>query len=122
MTNSVAPSAQSHDEALKWIETEVKAKPIVVFMKGTPDFPMCGFSGRVVQIFRALGYDFEGVNVLENEAIRSAVKTYGNWPTIPQIYIQGEFIGGSDIATEMAMSGELQKLLQDKLGAPQNPV
>ena len=91
-------------------------------MKGTPDFPMCGFSGRVVQIFRALGYDFEGVNVLENEAIRSAIKTYGNWPTIPQIYVKGEFIGGSDIATEMAMSGELQKLLEDKLGAPQHAV
>ena len=122
MTNPTANTIQSHDEALKWIDIEVKSNPIVVFMKGTPDFPMCGFSGRVVQIFRALGYDFEGVNVLENEAIRSAIKTYGNWPTIPQIYVKGEFIGGSDIATEMAMSGELQKLLEDKLGAPQHAV
>jgi monothiol glutaredoxin len=109
----------THEEALKLIDDKVKANDIVVFMKGTPDFPMCGFSGRVVQIFRHLGYGIEGVNVLEDDALRNGIKTYTNWPTIPQIYVKGEFIGGCDITVEMAQSGELQKLLQEKLGAPQ---
>lgn len=105
----------THDEALKMIDDKVKATPIVLFMKGTPDFPMCGFSGRVTQILRHFGRQFEGVNVLEDEAVRSAIKTYSNWPTIPQLYIKGEFIGGCDITTEMAQSGELQKLLDEKV-------
>lgn len=106
----------THEEALKIIDQEVKSRDIVVFMKGTTDFPMCGFSGRVVQIFRALGREITGINVLENDAIRNAVKEYSNWPTIPQIYIKGQFIGGCDITVEMAQSGELQQLLKDTFG------
>ncbi len=102
----------THDEALKFIEDTVKKNELVLFMKGTPDFPMCGFSGRVVQILRHFGKEPVGVNVLEDEAIRSAVKTYANWPTIPQLYIKGEFIGGCDITVEMAHSGELEKMLK----------
>jgi monothiol glutaredoxin len=101
------------DEALKSIEETIKKDDIVVFMKGTPDFPMCGFSGRVVQIFSHLGHKVTGVNVLEDENMRAAIKQFSNWPTIPQIYIKGEFIGGCDITVEMAQSGELQKLLAD---------
>jgi len=106
----------THEEALKTIDQDVKSNDIVVFMKGTPDFPMCGFSGRVVSIFRHLGRSIKGVNILEDEALRNGVKVYSNWPTIPQVYIKGEFIGGCDITTEMAQSGELQKLLEEKLG------
>ena len=105
----------NHEEALKFIDQTIKGNDIVVFMKGTPDFPMCGFSGRVVQIFRHFGKNIEGVNVLEDEAIRNAIKVYSNWPTIPQIYVKGEFIGGCDITVEMAQSGELEKLLKEKL-------
>ncbi len=106
----------NHDEALKFIDETVKSNPIVVFMKGTPEFPMCGFSGRVVQIFNHLGQKITGVNVLEDETLRSAIKVYSNWPTVPQVYIKGEFIGGSDITTEMAQTGELAQVLKDKLG------
>jgi len=107
----------TYDDALKFVEDKVKTSDIVVFMKGTPDFPMCGFSGRVVQIFNHLGRKFEGINVLEDENIRAAIKTYSNWPTIPQVFIKGQFIGGSDITTEMAESGELATMLTDKLGS-----
>jgi len=106
----------THEEALKAIDEQVKKQDLLVFMKGTTDFPMCGFSGRVVQIFRALGREPVGINVLENDALRNGVKEYSNWPTIPQIYVKGEFIGGCDITVEMAQSGELQKLLDEKLG------
>ncbi len=105
----------TNDEALKMIDNTVKSNDIAVFMKGTPDFPMCGFSGRVVQIFNHLGYKITGVNVLEDETVRSAIKQYSNWPTIPQVYIKGEFIGGCDITVEMAQTGELQKLLAEKI-------
>ncbi len=98
------------DEALKMIDEKVKSKKTILFMKGTPDFPMCGFSGRVVQILKHFGQEFEGVNILEEESLRAAIKSYSNWPTIPQLYIKGEFIGGCDITTEMAQSGELEKL------------
>ncbi len=101
----------THEEALKTIDQTIKSADIVVFMKGTPDFPMCGFSGRVAQIFNHLGHKITGVNVLEDEGMRSAIKEYSNWPTIPQVYIKGEFIGGCDITVEMAQTGELQKLL-----------
>lgn len=104
----------NHEEAIKFIDDKVKSHKIVLFMKGTPDFPMCGFSGRVVQILRHFGQEIEGVNILENETLRNAVKTYSNWPTIPQLYIHGEFIGGCDITTEMANSGELEKLLSSE--------
>ena len=96
------------------IDTLVKTNRVVLFMKGTAQFPMCGFSGRAVQILKACGVtDLHTVNVLEDEAIRQGIKEYANWPTIPQLYIQGEFIGGSDIMTEMYESGELQVALSD---------
>jgi monothiol glutaredoxin len=104
----------TNEEALKFIQEKVNSNNVVLFMKGTPDFPMCGFSGRVVQILNTLGAKFEGVNILDDENLRSAIKQYSNWPTIPQLYIKQEFVGGCDIATEMAQSGELGKLLKEK--------
>jgi monothiol glutaredoxin len=106
----------NEEQAHKFIDNEIKSNDIVVFMKGTPDFPMCGFSGRVVQILNHFKRPFKGINVLENEVLRNAIKTYSNWPTIPQVFVKGEFIGGCDITTEMAQSGELEKLFKDKLG------
>jgi monothiol glutaredoxin len=96
------------------IDNEVKSSDVVVFMKGTPQFPMCGFSSQVVQILNYLGVPYKGVNVLENEDIRQGIKDYSNWPTIPQLYVKGEFIGGCDITREMFQAGELQQLLADK--------
>ncbi len=96
------------------IDSEVKANDVVLFMKGTPDFPMCGFSGQVVQILNYLGVDYKGINVLEDEGIRSGIKEYSNWPTIPQLYVKGEFVGGCDIAREMFQAGELQQFFTDK--------
>jgi monothiol glutaredoxin len=94
------------------IDTLVKGHPIVLFMKGTAQFPMCGFSGRAVQILKACGAgDFVSVNVLEDEAVRQGIKEYSNWPTIPQLYVKGEFVGGSDIMMEMYQSGELQPIV-----------
>ena len=93
------------------IEAEVKNNDVVLFMKGTPQFPMCGFSGQVVQILNYVGVPYKGVNVLEDEGIRNGIKEYSNWPTIPQLYVKGEFIGGSDIMMEMYESGELKKAL-----------
>lgn len=80
-------------------------------MKGTPDFPQCGFSGRAVQILQSLGSSFSGVNVLESDEVRDGIKAYSNWPTIPQLYVKGEFVGGSDIMMEMYEAGELEELL-----------
>jgi monothiol glutaredoxin len=99
------------------IEADIKANPVVVFMKGTPVFPQCGFSARVVQILSHMGVPFKGVNVLEDMEIREGIKEFTNWPTIPQLYVQGEFVGGCDIITEMFQSGELSGLLKDKGGA-----
>ncbi|KAB1074773.1 Grx4 family monothiol glutaredoxin [Methylobacterium planeticum] len=99
------------------IENEIKSEDVVVFMKGTPQFPMCGFSGQVVQILNYLGVPFKGVNVLDDMAIRDGIKAYSNWPTIPQIYVKGEFVGGCDITREMFQSGELQQFLSEK-GVP----
>lgn len=94
------------------IDDLVKSHRVVLFMKGTAQFPMCGFSGRAVQILKACGVnDLTTVNVLDDEAIRQGVKEYANWPTIPQLYVQGEFVGGSDIMMEMYQSGELQQVL-----------
>lgn len=101
-------------DAHQIIDNEVKANDVVLFMKGTPDFPMCGFSGQVVQILNHLNVPYKGVNVLENDEIRQGIKEYSNWPTIPQLYVKGEFIGGCDITREMFQSGELQQLLTDK--------
>ena len=100
-----------------WIENEVKANDVLVFMKGTPTFPQCGFSGQVVQILDYLGVEYKGVNVLENADIRQGIKEYSNWPTIPQLYVKGEFVGGCDIIREMFQAGELQSLLKEK-GVP----
>lgn len=95
------------------IHATVTSNPIVLYMKGTPQFPQCGFSSRVVQILKACGVtDFASVNVLADEEIRQGVKDYANWPTVPQLYVNGEFVGGCDIATEMYESGELQQLLE----------
>jgi monothiol glutaredoxin len=96
------------------IDDQVKSNDVFLYMKGTPDFPMCGFSGRVVQILNYLGVDYNSANVLENQELREGIKSYANWPTIPQLYIKGEFIGGADIVTEMFQAGELQSHLSDK--------
>jgi len=96
------------------IDELVKSNPVVLFMKGSASFPQCGFSGRAIQILQACGVDLKTLktlNVLEDEAIRNGIKQYSNWPTIPQLYIKGEFIGGSDIMLEMYENGELQKLI-----------
>ena len=98
----------------QFIDNEVKSNDVVLFMKGTPQFPMCGFSGQVVQILNYLGVPFKGVNVLEDQDIRQGVKDYSNWPTVPQLYVKGEFLGGCDIAREMFQSGELVTFLQEK--------
>ena len=97
------------------IDQLVKGNRVVLFMKGTAQFPMCGFSGRAVQILKACGVtDLKTVNVLEDEAIRQGIKDYAQWPTIPQLYVHGEFLGGSDIMMEMYESGELQQVLAPK--------
>ena len=94
------------------IDDLVKNHRVVLFMKGTAQFPMCGFSGRAIQILKACGVtDLKTVNVLEDEEIRQGIKAYSDWPTIPQLYVNGEFVGGSDIMREMYESGELQQLL-----------
>ena len=95
------------------IKEIVTSNPIVLFMKGTAQFPQCGFSGNAINILRAAGVNkLHTVNVLEDAEIRQGIKEYANWPTIPQLYINGEFIGGSDIMTEMFQSGELQQLVK----------
>lgn len=101
------------------IQNHIDGSEVMLFMKGTPLFPQCGFSARVVQILKHAGVPFASLNVLENQEIREAIKEFSNWPTIPQLYIKGEFIGGCDIVTEMFQSGELQALLNEK-GIQQN--
>ena len=96
------------------IENEIQANDIVLYMKGTPVFPQCGFSASTVGLLNHLGVKFSSVNVLENDDIRQGIKDYANWPTIPQLYVKGEFVGGCDIVTEMTMSGELDTLLKEK--------
>src|SRR3954447_13140789 len=98
----------------QFIQNELKSNDVVLFMKGTPQFPMCGFSGQVVQILDHLGVSYKGLNVLESEDLRQGVKAYSNWPTIPQLYVKGEFVGGCDIIREMFQAGELQDLLKEK--------
>jgi monothiol glutaredoxin len=100
------------NDVQKRIDDLVKGHRVVLFMKGTAQFPMCGFSGRAMQILKACGAgDLVTVNVLEDEGIRQGIKSYSNWPTIPQLYVNGEFVGGSDIMMEMYEAGELQSLL-----------
>ena len=96
------------------IDSVVKANDVLLFMKGTPKMPMCGFSGQVVQILNHLGVPFKGVNILESDELRQGVKDYSNWPTFPQLYVKGEFVGGADITREMFQAGELQTLLKEK--------
>lgn len=96
------------------IDTEVQSNDVVLFMKGTPQMPMCGFSGQVVQILDYLGVPYKGINVLASNELRQGIKDYSNWPTIPQLYVKGEFIGGADIVTEMFQAGELQSHLSEK--------
>lgn len=100
------------DDAQARIDAVVKNNPVVLFMKGTPLFPQCGFSSRAVAILERLGVTFEGVDVLQDQAVRQGIKAYSDWPTIPQLYVNGEFVGGSDIMMEMYESGELAELLQ----------
>ena len=101
------------NDALQQIDQAVKGADVVLFMKGTPQFPMCGFSGQVVQILDYLGVAYQGVNVLDDENVRQGIKDYANWPTIPQLYVKGEFVGGCDIIREMFQSGELAQHLAE---------
>ena len=96
------------------IKAEIDSNDVVLFMKGTHQFPMCGFSGQVVQILDYIGVSFKDINVLEDADLRQGIKDFANWPTIPQLYIKGEFIGGCDIVREMFQSGELVTHLNDK--------
>jgi monothiol glutaredoxin len=97
-----------------YIASEVKSNDVVLFMKGTPGFPQCGFSGQVVQILDYVGVDYKGVNVLTSNELRQGIKDYSNWPTIPQLYVKGEFVGGCDIVREMFQAGELQSFFEEK--------
>ncbi|MFN3960752.1 MAG: Grx4 family monothiol glutaredoxin [Parvularculaceae bacterium] len=96
------------------IKTKIDQNPVMLFMKGTPAFPQCGFSSAVVQILDYLGVDYGAENVLADPAIRQGIKDFSDWPTIPQLYVKGEFVGGCDIVREMFESGELKKYLQEK--------
>jgi len=99
-------------DARQRIDQVVKGHRVVLFMKGTSQFPMCGFSGRAIQLLKACGVsDLTTVNVLDDDEVRQGIKEYADWPTIPQLYVNGEFVGGSDIMTEMYQSGELQQVL-----------
>ncbi len=100
------------NEVQKRIDELVKNNRVMLFMKGTAQFPMCGFSGRAIQVLKACEVqDLNTFNVLEDEELRQGIKDYSNWPTIPQLYVNGEFVGGSDIVMEMYQSGELQQML-----------
>ena len=96
------------------IKSEIKSSDVVLFMKGTPVFPMCGFSATTVQVLSEIGVKFSSVNVLDSNEIREGIKKFSNWPTIPQLYVKEEFIGGCDIVKEMYENGELKKILEDK--------
>jgi monothiol glutaredoxin len=97
----------------QFIDQQLKSSDVVLFMKGTPQFPQCGFSGQVVQILDHLGVPYKGVNVLDSDELRQGIKAFSNWPTIPQLYVKGEFVGGCDIIREMFQAGELQGVLKD---------
>jgi monothiol glutaredoxin len=96
------------------IQAETNENPVFLYMKGTPMFPQCGFSARVVQILTHMGVPFQSANVLEDQELREGIKEFSQWPTIPQLYVKGEFVGGCDIVTEMFQSGELESLLSEK--------
>ena len=96
------------------IQDDIKSNDVVLFMKGTPVFPQCGFSAAVVQVLTHLGVKFKGIDVLQDPSIRQGIKEFSNWPTIPQLYVKGEFVGGCDITREMFQAGELQALFEEK--------
>ncbi len=104
----------SDNAAIEGIKKDIAENDVVLFMKGTPMFPQCGFSASVVQILSHFGVKFKGVNVLADDDLRQGIKDFTNWPTIPQLYVKGEFVGGCDIIREMAQSGELEQLFKDK--------
>jgi monothiol glutaredoxin len=101
-------------DAIAAIRAEVEGNDVVLFMKGNKAMPQCGFSARVAGVLSYLGVDFKDVNVLADDGIRQGIKEFSDWPTIPQLYVKGEFVGGCDIVTEMTLSGELDRLLADK--------
>ena len=101
-------------DVVERIKQEIENKSVVLFMKGTPDFPQCGFSARTSQVLKTLGVEFGHVNVLAEPEVRANLPRYSNWPTFPQLFVKGELIGGCDIAVEMFESGELKKLLDEK--------
>ena len=100
-------------DAKNQIEETVKANDVVLYMKGTKDMPQCGFSSRVAGVLNFMGVDFSDINVLADDTIRQGIKDYSDWPTIPQLYVKGEFVGGCDIITEMTLSGELDTLFEE---------
>ena len=102
------------DDVQKSIDEAVKGNDVLLFMKGTPTFPQCGFSSVVVQVLDYLGVDYVATNVLEDQAVREGIKVYSDWPTIPQLYVKGEFVGGCDIIKEMFESGELKEFMAEK--------
>lgn len=102
------------DQTTTRIQNDISSNKVMLYMKGTPQFPQCGFSSRVVQILNHLGVNFASANVLEDPALRDGIKHFSSWPTIPQLYVGGEFIGGCDIVTEMFQTGELETLLREK--------
>lgn len=108
--NQVSPAQDVQD----WIRSTIAANDVVLFMKGTRQFPQCGFSATVAKILDHLGVPFKDINVLEDMSIREGIKAYTNWPTIPQLYVKGEFIGGADIVREMFQAGELHSLIHEK--------
>ena len=101
-------------DAKQIIEETVKSNDVVLYMKGTKTMPQCGFSSKVAGVLNYMGVEYQDVNVLADDGIRQGIKDFSDWPTIPQLYVQGEFVGGCDIITEMTMSGELDQLFQDK--------
>ncbi|MEL7040010.1 MAG: Grx4 family monothiol glutaredoxin [Pseudomonadota bacterium] len=102
------------DDIQTSIDDAVKGNDVLLFMKGTPTFPQCGFSSVVVQVLDYLGVEYQAVNVLDNQDVREGIKTYSNWPTIPQLYVKGEFVGGCDIVKEMFEAGELKDYMAEK--------
>ncbi len=107
----------SEQDVKSWIKDQVTGNDVVLFMKGTKEAPQCGFSQRVTQILNYIGVNYRDIDVLADQSVREGIKAYTNWPTIPQLYIKGEFVGGADIVTEMFQTGDLQTMLTEK-GVP----
>ena len=113
MTDMSDANAKISEEASARISDTIRANDVVLYMKGTKSMPQCGFSSRVAGVLNYMGVDFADVNVLADEEIRTGIKAFSDWPTIPQLYVKGEFVGGCDIITEMTLSGELDTLLEE---------